>query len=131
MVRSRKPGLSGDALSQTKADLLAAIVDLPPLDGGEPEEPEDEPEDEPEREPEPEQEPDKQPEPDVSLNAEQRADLAARGRGLDVAAGLSFMGRRLTFTVRNGLGDLSPRGYQGTPVAGAFWDKQAIELASP
>ena len=128
VVRSRKPGLSGDALSQTKAELLAAIVDLPPLDAGEPEEePEEQPEEEPEAEPE--QEPEQEPEPDLSISAEQRADLMARGRAVDVAGGLSFMGRRLTFTVRSGLDDLSPRGYQGTPVAGAFFTAELYPLA--
>src|SRR5262245_14978283 len=113
-VKSRKPGLSGDALSQVKAELLAAVVDLPPLDGAGSDDDDDDgggdddddggggDDDDSgpvEREPEPERAAEPEPKAEVNLSAEQRADLAARGRAVDVAGGLSFMGRRLTFTV--------------------------------
>ncbi len=164
-VRSRRPGLSGDALTQARGELLAGVVDLPPLEGDaepvargkgktkgkvkgrgappvEPEEPAGDDDDDDDDDDDVAAAGDDDDDDgdddgggsgddagsagaasasaDVSLTAEQRADLQARGRGLDIAAGASFSGRRLTFTVRNGLGDLSPRGYDGALVAGAY-----------
>ena len=54
-----------------------------------------------------------------ALSDAEQADLDVRGRGMDIAAGLSFSARTLSFTVRDGLGDLAPRGYEGTMVPGA------------
>ena len=56
---------------------------------------------------------------DSTLTEAEKADLDVRGRAMDIAAGLSFSARTLSFTVRDGLGDLAPRGYEGTLVAGA------------
>ncbi|HTM19441.1 MAG TPA: hypothetical protein VL172_03000 [Kofleriaceae bacterium] len=144
VVHTRKPGLSGDAHKQMKADLLAEVTALPPLQpGGAASDDDDDDsgggddddggggDDDSTRAAPPPVDGDSKPAPapEVGITAERRADLLARGRGLDVAAGLSFMGRRLTFTVRSGLGDLSPRGYQGTPVAGAYVAGELYPLA--
>ena len=176
-VRSRRPGLSGDALAQARGELLAGVTDLPPLDTGgdevgrgrkgkagkgrtprrvEPVEPagdddddddvrggggdDDDDDDDGEGGDDDGDDDDggagngggdgsASASTSVVLTAAQRADLAARGRALDVAAGASFTGRRLTFTVRNGLGDLSPRGYDGALVAGAFFVAELYPLA--
>jgi hypothetical protein len=56
----------------------------------------------------------------ADLTDERKADLLARGRGLEVLGGLSVMRRNLSFTVSADLGMESPRGYSGTPVASAY-----------
>ncbi|MCG8420119.1 MAG: hypothetical protein MJE77_19490, partial [Proteobacteria bacterium] len=58
-------------------------------------------------------------EPDDGLTEEQRADYEARGRAVDAVAGISFIGRRLTFSVRDGL-QVTPQGYRGSPIPGGF-----------
>ncbi len=55
-----------------------------------------------------------------TLTSAEQADMDVRGRALEAAGGLSFSARTLSFSVRSGLGDLAPRGYEGTLVAGAY-----------
>jgi hypothetical protein len=63
-----------------------------------------------------------------SLTDEDSADMAARGRAVDIAGGLSFIGRNLSFAVADGLED-TPQGYQGSLVAGAYITAEVYPLA--
>jgi len=68
-------------------------------------------------------------EADTTLTDEEKADLMVRGRGVDVAAGLSLVARSLSFTVRDGLAAAdSPRGYDGKPVAGVFFSAEIYPM---
>jgi hypothetical protein len=58
----------------------------------------------------------------------QRADMAVRGRGLDIAGGVSVIGRRLSFSVSEAL-ENAPQGYRGSPVAGAYLTADLFPLA--
>jgi hypothetical protein len=121
--------VSGAALKKLKRNLLAAIDELPEL--------EDErrvAREEPASEEIEEEEPTKvaaadeegdadaeepvKAEAEVSMSAGDQADLMARGRAIDVVAGLAFVSRNLTF-VSDPNAD-QPSGYQGGLVPGVY-----------
>lgn len=62
------------------------------------------------------------------LGDDERADLAARGRALDLSGGLSAVGRTLSFDVTPGLVN-TPQGYRGSPVAGGYVAAELYPLA--
>ncbi len=49
--------------------------------------------------------------------------------GIEISAGLSVVQRKLSFTVSSGLGNQAPRGYDGTPVAGAYVTGELYPMA--
>lgn len=49
-----------------------------------------------------------------------KAALRISNPGIEISAGLSVVQRKLSFTVASDLGNQAPRGYNGTPVAGAY-----------
>jgi hypothetical protein len=62
----------------------------------------------------------------VSREAAERADREARSRAIDLAAGASFISRRLSFEFNDGLvGRQQPQGYSGGLVPGVY---AAVEL---
>jgi hypothetical protein len=69
-------------------------------------------------------------EPDASLSAEAsaEADREARGRGVDVVAGVSFVSRKLTFDFVDGLAN-QPQGYDGGLVPGVFAAAELYPMA--
>lgn len=67
-------------------------------------------------------------EPAASLSDEDRADLAVRGRAVDVAAGLSFVGRNLSFALNKQVADV-PQGYKGALVPALFLDAELYPMA--
>lgn len=149
-VKTRRPTLSGSALAEVREGLEAAFDQLPSLDEAEAgdddddddrvsargdddddddgeriieEDPEDDRggnggDDDDDRAGELENE--SKGDAAIDITDEEKSDLLARGRGMEIMAGLSFMGRKLSFSVDNTLGELAPRGYSGTPVAGAY-----------
>ncbi len=139
-VLTRGLKLSPKARKVVRKKLLAAIDDLPVIEEAEPEEVYEEPAEPDEEEPlvaEADDDDDDDEEVavekegdsgDSALTDEEKADLMVRGRGVDVAGGLSFIGRSLSFTVRDGLGDLAPRGYDGALVAGAYFTAEVYPL---
>jgi len=62
------------------------------------------------------------------MSSEQEADLAARGRAVDVAAGLSFSQRTLSFTHDSALVN-TPQGYDGTLVPGLYVTGELYPMA--
>lgn len=60
--------------------------------------------------------------------AVRRRDRYARRAGLDIAAGVSFVGRSMTFTADPALAD-QPNGYDGRIVPGAFFNAELYPLA--
>lgn len=132
-IKTRRAGLTNADKRKLRKQLLAAIEDLPPvitvedIEDGEDEEVLDEEEldegfvDEPIKDEEDEEEPiGKKGDGDADVSAERKADLLARGRGLDIAGGASFLQRSLDFTYENSLGLDAPQGYSGAYVAGAY-----------
>jgi len=66
-------------------------------------------------------------EEDVSLSATQKADLAARGRAIDLTAGLSVVSRSLSFSFDPG--PTTPQGYDGALVPGVYVDAEIYPMA--
>ena len=64
----------------------------------------------------------------ASVSAANQADLDARGRAVDVAAGLSFSQRTLTFTYDSNLVN-TPQGYDGTLVPGFYVTGEIYPMA--
>ena len=64
----------------------------------------------------------------VAISSAQQADLEARGRAVDVAAGLSFCQRTLTFTHDPALVN-TPQGYDGTLVPGLYITGELYPMA--
>lgn len=63
---------------------------------------------------------DEQDDDDLGISAERKADLMARGRGLIIAGGASFLQRKLSFSYEASLGLDAPQGYSGKFVAGGY-----------
>ena len=64
----------------------------------------------------------------VALSSDQQADLDARGRAVDVAGGLSFSQRTLSFTHDPALVN-TPQGYDGTLVPGLYITGELYPMA--
>jgi len=62
------------------------------------------------------------------LSKDELFDALARDRAVDLAAGLSVIGRNLSFDVSSGIAD-EPNGYKGTIVPGAFVQGEVYPLA--
>lgn len=146
-VTTKRGSLSKANKNKIKRELLASIRALPAIDGGDVEEMDDDDDDIEELDDDDDdgdddddvavRDDDDDDDDDVRgtadtgppLTDEEKADLMVRGRGLEAAAGVSLTGRRLTFTVSDGLGDASPRGYDGAYVAGAVVTGELYPLA--
>ncbi|HET6613419.1 MAG TPA: hypothetical protein VFG83_15585 [Kofleriaceae bacterium] len=64
----------------------------------------------------------------ASLTDSEAADLAVRGRAVELSGGLSFIGRNLTFTAADGLMD-PPQAYEGSLVPGIRAEVEIYPLA--
>ena len=64
----------------------------------------------------------------VKLSAAQQADLDARGRAIDLTAGLSVMSRSLTFSFDPGQAQ-TPQGYDGAMVPGLYVNGELYPMA--
>ncbi len=138
---SKKPRLTAAQVRRVRRELLAAIDELPPLPSGEPDYGDDDDDDDygdddddddDRRGDDDDDDGDakvSKKSADSPLTEAEKADLDVRGRAMDIAAGMSFSARTLSFTVRDGLGDLAPRGYEGTLVAGAYIFGELYPLA--
>jgi hypothetical protein len=70
----------------------------------------------------------KKAEPGPPLTDAEKADLAIRGRGMEVNLGVSGVSRKLTFTFNDTLA-YAPRGYSGNLVGGAYISGELYPLA--
>jgi hypothetical protein len=139
-VKQPRRSLMPGARRKIRRRLLRAIADLPPVITvddveGDVEEgfvaPEDDVVDEEERvvdEDEDEDDADED-EEELDISDARKADLMARGRGLEVAGGASFYQRKLSFSYENELGMDAPQGYKGGLVPGAYVTGEMYPLA--
>jgi len=66
----------------------------------------------------------------ITREASEKADRDARGRGIDLSAGASFVARKLRFDFADGLaGPDQPQGYDGALVPGVYADAEIYPVA--
>lgn len=146
LVTSRRPALTRAHRRILRREILARVREIPDPDkiaaeleeeederDGEDEEPVKEErvaeaDDEKEDDEPAEDEPEAVAKDSVELTDAQKADLAARGRAVDVTAGLSFIARKLTFQHDPSLVDV-PQGYDGAMVPGLYVAAELYPMA--
>jgi TolB-like protein len=136
-ITTRRTRLTNADKRKLRKELLGAIEDLPPvvtiedidddeeeildeddeLDEGFVDEPLDD--DDRDRDKD-DDDRDRKDDDDLDISAERKADLMARGRGLVIAGGASFLQRKLSFSYEASLGLDAPQGYSGKFVAGGY-----------